>query len=220
MMLVQHMVNVIGKQAAEIAQLRAEITGLRAQIPSQARAAVATLPAVDEAATLLAMATSSAPAPPHAAAAAKRALEEGAGGDAQAQRYVVARTLPVAQGVAKTQPAMAWLSPVGGGGGEGGSGPPTPGGGRRCTICGTNNTPKWRHGNTLCNACGLRNAKQTPHAPAQPLSQMGVHAVTLAAAAAIPAGAITVAATVAAAEVAAAGLAVTAQANVKCQSRA
>mmetsp|Transcript_60473 Transcript_60473/g.107149 ORF Transcript_60473/g.107149 Transcript_60473/m.107149 type:complete len:225 (+) Transcript_60473:117-791(+) len=32
--------------------------------------------------------------------------------------------------------------------------------GRMCTSCGTTTTPKWRCGMTLCNACGLRNAKK------------------------------------------------------------
>lgn len=27
---------------------------------------------------------------------------------------------------------------------------------RACVICGTTETPKWRHGGTTCNACGLR----------------------------------------------------------------
>jgi len=30
----------------------------------------------------------------------------------------------------------------------------------QCTACGTTQTPKWRCGMTLCNACGLRNAKR------------------------------------------------------------
>lgn len=31
---------------------------------------------------------------------------------------------------------------------------------RRCESCGTTETPKWRSGTTLCNACGLREAKK------------------------------------------------------------
>jgi len=31
---------------------------------------------------------------------------------------------------------------------------------RACTACGTTDTPKWRCGMTLCNACGLRTAKE------------------------------------------------------------
>mmetsp|Transcript_25430 Transcript_25430/g.54945 ORF Transcript_25430/g.54945 Transcript_25430/m.54945 type:complete len:616 (-) Transcript_25430:477-2324(-) len=31
---------------------------------------------------------------------------------------------------------------------------------RRCITCGTTQTPKWRCGMTLCNACGLRNIKR------------------------------------------------------------
>lgn len=31
---------------------------------------------------------------------------------------------------------------------------------RRCMACGTTETPKWRCSMTLCNACGLRNAKR------------------------------------------------------------
>ena len=31
---------------------------------------------------------------------------------------------------------------------------------RRCLSCGTTDTPKWRCGMRLCNACGLRNAKR------------------------------------------------------------
>jgi len=31
--------------------------------------------------------------------------------------------------------------------------------GRVCTACGTSQTPKWRCGMTLCNACGLRTSK-------------------------------------------------------------
>ena len=31
---------------------------------------------------------------------------------------------------------------------------------RRCQLCGTTETPKWRAGMTLCNACGLRHAKR------------------------------------------------------------
>mmetsp|Transcript_29178 Transcript_29178/g.56357 ORF Transcript_29178/g.56357 Transcript_29178/m.56357 type:complete len:636 (-) Transcript_29178:1292-3199(-) len=41
---------------------------------------------------------------------------------------------------------------------------------RRCRDCGTTNTPKWRCGMTLCNACGLRNVKRNggPRATAAP----------------------------------------------------
>jgi len=31
---------------------------------------------------------------------------------------------------------------------------------RQCEACGTTDTPKWRCGMTLCNACGLRSAKR------------------------------------------------------------
>jgi len=31
---------------------------------------------------------------------------------------------------------------------------------RKCLSCGTSETPKWRCGMTLCNACGLRTAKR------------------------------------------------------------
>jgi len=31
---------------------------------------------------------------------------------------------------------------------------------RQCEQCGTTETPKWRSGTTLCNACGLRKAKR------------------------------------------------------------
>ena len=37
-----------------------------------------------------------------------------------------------------------------------------PDGERRCHSCGATETPKWRCGMTLCNACGLRNAKRSP----------------------------------------------------------
>ena len=33
---------------------------------------------------------------------------------------------------------------------------------RKCTSCGTTDTPKWRCGMTLCNACGLRTCKRIP----------------------------------------------------------
>ena len=39
---------------------------------------------------------------------------------------------------------------------------------RRCLVCGTTETPKWRCGMTLCNACGLRNAKRVSSTPSLP----------------------------------------------------
>ena len=36
-------------------------------------------------------------------------------------------------------------------------------GNRQCVACGTTQTPKWRCGMTLCNACGLRNANNEQH---------------------------------------------------------
>ena len=36
---------------------------------------------------------------------------------------------------------------------------------RSCAICGTTETPKWRHGNTLCNACGLKHPMEVPPRP-------------------------------------------------------
>lgn len=43
-------------------------------------------------------------------------------------------------------------------------------GNRQCAACGTTQTPKWRCGMTLCNACGLRNAKRrcSSSGPARP----------------------------------------------------
>ena len=41
--------------------------------------------------------------------------------------------------------------------------PPQFDGIRQCVACGTTETPKWRCGMTLCNACGLRNAKRSGH---------------------------------------------------------
>ena len=37
---------------------------------------------------------------------------------------------------------------------------------RRCLSCGTSETPKWRCGMTMCNACGLRTAKRATQARA------------------------------------------------------
>ena len=33
---------------------------------------------------------------------------------------------------------------------------------RSCAICGTTETPKWRGGGTLCNACGLKHPMEVP----------------------------------------------------------
>lgn len=36
--------------------------------------------------------------------------------------------------------------------------------GRACLSCGITETPKWRRGMTLCNACGLREGKKKAQA--------------------------------------------------------
>ena len=45
--------------------------------------------------------------------------------------------------------------------------PPLPGSFRpHCFECGATDTPKWRLGQTLCNACGLRRKEAPPPAAA------------------------------------------------------
>jgi hypothetical protein len=42
---------------------------------------------------------------------------------------------------------------------------------RRCRVCGTTDSPKWRQRNTLCNACGLRTAKTVRGSLGKPQAQ-------------------------------------------------
>lgn len=174
--LVRHMLNVIENQQAQIAQLRAENAELRARLSNApAAAAEAAPPRRDETARTTSEALASlidlsngrahaAPVQPAAGEAlggvpswTKRPLEAGGELD-QPARHVVARPAQVVQAEAwqpgSAQPVMVrpMRAPTAKSDGDASD--------RQCVQCGTRESPKWRNGNTLCNACGIRNAKQ------------------------------------------------------------
>jgi len=99
----------------------------------------------------------------------KRPLQAGAAGNGALVRQVFARLVPAhvvlpvdSAPFVAAQPVLARPACGMAEGDDGGARAEPTGDERRCIVCGTRDTPKWRAGNQLCNACGLRSAKQAP----------------------------------------------------------
>lgn len=97
----------------------------------------------------------------------KRPLQAGAAGNGALVRQVFARLVPAhvvlpvdSAPFVAAQPVLARPACGMAEGDDGGARAEPTGDERRCIVCGTRDTPKWRAGNQLCNACGLRSAKQ------------------------------------------------------------
>lgn len=158
------MVTVIENQQAQLALLREENAALRARLALPPHAQAEGVPADENAealASLIDLATARThavePSPPVTASSpsAKRPRLEGGAPDRGAASGQPAHAQVVQAWPGFAPPAAVRpIRPAGADGAE------LAGEDRRCTTCGTRDTPKWRNGNRLCNACGLRNAKQ------------------------------------------------------------
>lgn len=184
--LVRHMLNVIQNQQTQIAELRHQNEQLRAKLsgaPARASPEVAAeqqrslaenAQATDDAlATLINLAAAHPPLQALAAQLPNKGTASGTKRKAQDSgqaRPPPPPPQPVQQPPANTARVTATPAQLAGSEraapSENGGGPahadadPAPDESRCCTSCGTTNTPKWRNNNTLCNACGLRAAKQ------------------------------------------------------------